>query len=112
MFTQEKIKASRAFVKKVKKFIDTYPLRYRNPSYMMQQTIQDLVHAVEISHSIEELDCLSAQTQEVFYAQSPENFCQFPVKDDEKRFIIYRPCRYLNSECTHLVELYDLVYIP
>lgn len=107
-----KVKTNRTFVNKVKYFIKTYPLTRRDPAFLIRDSIENLVKAVEAAQSINELEVLSEIARQMIGHSSPDDLYQFPVTEDYKRFLIYVPCKFLNKEHGHIVDIYDMLYIP
>lgn len=112
MDISKKVKTNRAFIKKVRYFIKTYPLIRKDPQHMIQSSIQLLVNKVESAKRIEELEGLSETAKKMVEHTHPEDLYQFPVDGDDYRFIVYRPCKFLDSGYKQILDLYDLLFIP
>ena len=111
MNISRKVKANRTFVSKAKYFIKTYPLTNRDPAFIIRNSIENLVKDVEAAHSINDLEALSEVARQMIEHSSPEDLCQFPVTGDYKRFLIYKPCKFTSTEHSHIVDIYDMLYI-
>lgn len=112
MDISKKVKTNRAFIKKVLYFIKTYPLTSKDPQRMIQQSIYNLVGLVESVKTIEELEPLSSTAEKMIDYSHPDELFEFPIEGDDHRFIIYRPCKFLDYNYDEIVDIYDLLYIP
>lgn len=112
MDMSKKVKTNRAFIKKAFYFIKTYPLTSKDPQFMIQQSIYNLVKLVEAVRTIKKLEPLSSTAEKMIDHSHPEDLFEFPIEGDDHRFIIYRPCKFLDPNYTEIVDIYDLLYIP
>lgn len=105
-------KTSRTFTAKVRRFIKTYPLTYKDPMKMISDSLDEIVSLVKKADSIDELECLSETAKQMTSYSNVDEVCQFPVNDEKFRYIIYRPIKLLEDTKKEIIFAIDLLYIP
>lgn len=105
---------TRAFLKKAYSFIRYYPLRRKDPSHMLLETLRKLENLVDSVKDSSELEPLSEEIKGVIKHPRPEELFQIEVVDEPNKFIIYKPLKFFPDDryADKIVYLYDLLYIP
>jgi len=105
-----KVTTNRAFILKVRNFCRYYPLRARDPEFMIRDSIESLAKLIEECNDIAGLESLDMVTLTMVEHSHPEDLFQFPIVGESHRFIIYKLKKFTDKE--KVIELYDLLFIP
>ena len=113
MQVPEGVGASRAFIKKALNFIKYYPLRRRDPALMLFNTINNLCHQINSAKDASDLETISEEVKINGNYQDTKGLCQIGIEEEERRVIVYRPSKFLESKekSSEAVYLLDIVVI-
>lgn len=105
-----KLITNRAFILKVKNFCKYYPLKARDPEFMIRESIESLTKLIERCRDVTELEPLNKITSAMVEHSHPEDLFQFPITGENHRYIIYKLVEF--TDTVKIIELYDLLFIP